>query len=630
MRTCAPKSPILALVLLGTVLFSFICVLEHTGSRVRSQSGATYAKSRLWNGLREIQTTSLGFRSNGSNPMYTSIAFIKTHRTGSSTLGGIFFRFANSKGLRVFSSPDHILRIPQHIVQGPMSTHFSLVLQHFSQRGRFGGDIRHVFAYFRHLLQDDGSIAFVTILREPVAHLLSYLRYYVAPDLVPPAHANTTTHQTTVPYGDHRVQPTITTNGHTAASGKSIQTRGRVELDGTLQLEGDAVVPVEHVAPSSWQGNGPLDALPLLGKGNLDKTGADFASPPPQSASAALEQLLASLVEDGSIAEVANPLAAEFGLYSEEDVRRFVAEFVFAGEGLPLPSPWFFFAVTEHFDESLVLLRWRLNWDLWDLAHVPLHDTHTPQGSVRYDGKPVNSQLPHDASQLSPAARRALYDLTRLDRTLYNAALRRLDAQMSLLGRDQGVGPGARLVGPRAPLPLRREVEALGKMRHVLEELCVTPRPPPHATGVAVTAVNNHVARPERTQEPNEESREWREQPRLKFKPESREEMRQDTRQGAAGGSAASRRHRKGGTGIRSRLSKSRYIKGDAPVKDGKARKEEGMEAGVDGFCSKYLCVEGHGAETRRAGCDFFEEHVDRSLRALDQRPFSTPTRRRI
>eukprot|EP00899_Mesostigma_viride_P009356 jgi/Mesvir1/18421/Mv14290-RA.2 len=354
MRTCAPKSPILALVLLGTVLFSFICVLEHTGSRVRSQSGATYAKSRLWNGLREIQTTSLGFRSNGSNPMYTSIAFIKTHRTGSSTLGGIFFRFANSKGLRVFSSPDHILRIPQHIVQGPMSTHFSLVLQHFSQRGRFGGDIRHVFAYFRHLLQDDGSIAFVTILREPVAHLLSYLRYYVAPDLVPPAHANTTTHQTTVPYGDHRVQPTITTNGHTAASGKSIQTRGRVELDGTLQLEGDAVVPVEHVAPSSWQGNGPLDALPLLGKGNLDKTGADFASPPPQSASAALEQLLASLVEDGSIAEVANPLAAEFGLYSEEDVRRFVAEFVFAGEGLPLPSPWFFFAVTEHFDESLV------------------------------------------------------------------------------------------------------------------------------------------------------------------------------------------------------------------------------------------------------------------------------------
>ncbi|CAM9787364.1 unnamed protein product, partial [Sphacelaria rigidula] len=74
-----------------------------------------------------------------------------------------------------------------------------------------------------------------------------------------------------------------------------------------------------------------------------------------------------------------NPLAAEFGIYSEEALDDFIARH--------LPT----FALTmlmEELDEGLVLMGRILGWEPIDLTYSPLLETRDGVDNKRWDGKP--------------------------------------------------------------------------------------------------------------------------------------------------------------------------------------------------------------------------------------------------
>ena len=106
-----------------------------------------------------------------------SIGFLKTHKTGSSTLASILYRYAARHGVTVFKpSGGHILNIAG---MGPMRA--EIVLHHISG----GPFLRLDWASFRagyfHILRGQRA-HLVTIVREPVEHYLSCFHFFWKPD----------------------------------------------------------------------------------------------------------------------------------------------------------------------------------------------------------------------------------------------------------------------------------------------------------------------------------------------------------------------------------------------------------------------------------------------------------------
>lgn len=53
---------------------------------------------------------------------------------------------------------------------------------HISGRGQYDGTWSDALEYYRQIMRDPDNINFITMLREPRSHLLSYYYYYLEPE----------------------------------------------------------------------------------------------------------------------------------------------------------------------------------------------------------------------------------------------------------------------------------------------------------------------------------------------------------------------------------------------------------------------------------------------------------------
>lgn len=116
-------------------------------------------------------------RSHRQQPI-TKISYIKTHKTASSTLGSIIFRYAAHHNLTLYKNANHALNLsyynPQTIPANAVVHHYAGIatnLQSIEQWER-------AYRWYRRVVPGG---TFVTILREPISHYVSYYYFYNEP-----------------------------------------------------------------------------------------------------------------------------------------------------------------------------------------------------------------------------------------------------------------------------------------------------------------------------------------------------------------------------------------------------------------------------------------------------------------
>ncbi|CAM9865086.1 unnamed protein product, partial [Laminaria digitata] len=105
-----------------------------------------------------------------------------------------------------------------------------------------------------------------------------------------------------------------------------------------------------------------------------------------------------------------NPLCAEFGIRTEEELEHFILA--------ELPD-FRLVILTEAFDEGLMVLRRLLGWEMIDMTYSRMMETKS--GSRRWDGKGLKD-VPH-FDDLNPSTQKAIDASTGLDGRLYAAAV---------------------------------------------------------------------------------------------------------------------------------------------------------------------------------------------------------------
>jgi hypothetical protein len=126
------------------------------------------------------------YNSDATRPKIINVAFFKTHKTGSSTLASVLYRFAARHRLKIF----------QGITNGPIlpaqvfnyfdtrpnyfrKDSFNIVFQHLSGRGiDFTGNMTKILQFYDHILKEPLKMS---ILRDPISQTLSWICYYFIP-----------------------------------------------------------------------------------------------------------------------------------------------------------------------------------------------------------------------------------------------------------------------------------------------------------------------------------------------------------------------------------------------------------------------------------------------------------------
>ncbi|EGD79236.1 hypothetical protein PTSG_09957 [Salpingoeca rosetta] len=114
---------------------------------------------------------------NASNPEQR-ISYIKTHKTGSSTLGSIFFRYGARHDLTLYKSPTHGLRVRY---KNSATIPADIVVYHYAGIPTALRSIAAWEAAYKWYTEVVPNGKFVTILREPISHYLSYYYFYDEP-----------------------------------------------------------------------------------------------------------------------------------------------------------------------------------------------------------------------------------------------------------------------------------------------------------------------------------------------------------------------------------------------------------------------------------------------------------------
>ncbi|CAM9324747.1 unnamed protein product [Pylaiella littoralis] len=254
----------------------------------------------------------------------SNIAFIKTHKTASTTMAFLLFRYARRHGAKLAHFDGHNTAIPlNEAVQQTRDGkgRCDIMHYHISTFGEYDGSWEHAEQQYRQLMRDPAGIHFITVLREPRSH---FLRWWV--DM-----------NTRKSYYYYFMQP---------------QTQKSIE-DFLTQRD-----------------NNPKSHKRLF-----------------------------------------NPLAAEFGVKTPEDLRYMVET---ALPNLKLVI------LTEDFDEGLMVMRRLFGWSMIDMTYVTV--LKTISGRKRYDGKKlVESPRFEDLPQ---HVQKTIDGLTHLDQMLYDAAKR--------------------------------------------------------------------------------------------------------------------------------------------------------------------------------------------------------------
>jgi len=221
-----------------------------------------------------------------------NIVMFKTHKTASTTLGSILFRFGARHGRRFLYGPEHYV---SPFVDGP-----SMVPGHISLNHHVPGALTapQLFKFYEGLIQDP---VFISVLRSPIDRYLSTYRYYVQP---------------------------------------------------------------------FW------------------KRG------------------FSRFLRDKNYE---NQQCKDFGITTLSQLDHFLRT-------PELHERMTLVLITEYFDEGLVLLRRKLNWDLEDILYIRLLDSCS--SLKNFDGKPVKCEDPPEA--LTPGAQRRIREANQLDQRLYD------------------------------------------------------------------------------------------------------------------------------------------------------------------------------------------------------------------
>eukprot|EP00903_Cladosiphon_okamuranus_P011858 g11139.t1 len=114
-----------------------------------------------------------------------NIAFMKTHKTASTTLAYLLFRYARRHKLKLAHFENHRSAIP--LIEAVHQTEWGgkgrcdIMHYHISPFGQYDGTWEEAEQSYRKILRDSEPINFITVMREPRSHLLSYYSYYIQP-----------------------------------------------------------------------------------------------------------------------------------------------------------------------------------------------------------------------------------------------------------------------------------------------------------------------------------------------------------------------------------------------------------------------------------------------------------------
>ncbi|CAN0281962.1 unnamed protein product [Ascophyllum nodosum] len=112
-----------------------------------------------------------------------NIAFVKTHKTASTTLAAVLYRYAVRHNLKLAHFGNTTSVSLKTVADKVRRSHEPVDVFHYhiTPTGQNKGTWNGAYLSFRTIMREPDTINFVTILREPRSHLLSYYYYYIQP-----------------------------------------------------------------------------------------------------------------------------------------------------------------------------------------------------------------------------------------------------------------------------------------------------------------------------------------------------------------------------------------------------------------------------------------------------------------
>eukprot|EP00903_Cladosiphon_okamuranus_P011852 g11134.t2 len=113
----------------------------------------------------------------------SNVAFFKTHKTASTTLAAIMYRYAVRHDLKLshFGHSTSV-NLESAAAQTKKSRRLVDIMHyHITPKGQYQGTWDEAVKYYRGIMRHPDRINFITVLREPRSHLLSYYYYYLQP-----------------------------------------------------------------------------------------------------------------------------------------------------------------------------------------------------------------------------------------------------------------------------------------------------------------------------------------------------------------------------------------------------------------------------------------------------------------
>lgn len=126
-------------------------------------------------------------RPHPGRPFEQRIAYLKTHKTASSTIGSVMLRFATRHGLRMFKRGkhfEHIWKLEQmgNLVPKELEHTTEIANHHVSSKGKLMVSFHNMTVFYDKIMVHPYKL--ITILREPLSHYVSWYWYYVDPSKV--------------------------------------------------------------------------------------------------------------------------------------------------------------------------------------------------------------------------------------------------------------------------------------------------------------------------------------------------------------------------------------------------------------------------------------------------------------
>eukprot|EP00904_Undaria_pinnatifida_P003356 jgi/Undpi1/13020/HiC_scaffold_8.g02683.m1 len=114
----------------------------------------------------------------------SNVALMRTHKTGSTTLATLFYRYGRRHGLEVaqFVGSHSTIPIAQAAQKTQQSQRYVDIMHyHIGEDGPLVGTWDEAKDLYKQILRDPDNINFITIFREPREHLLSYYTFFIEP-----------------------------------------------------------------------------------------------------------------------------------------------------------------------------------------------------------------------------------------------------------------------------------------------------------------------------------------------------------------------------------------------------------------------------------------------------------------